>query len=303
MAEDLSALGDAEAAENSFREALTHDPDLLPALIGLARRLRSRGAREEALDYTRCIISLQPTNARHLADAATDLQALGRLDEAESLLAQAEALAPQKSAVLRARLAQLRLRQGLDAVVRFCRTVLEHSPETLWAQHDLATALRDLGRVDEAEAAYQSIYAAVPDDFRALIGLGVCARLRGDRAAALQLFHAANAAAPSEVQPKIEIAQELRDAGDFPAARAMAQKVLTTATANLPALRSLALTERMAGNHEAALTAFATAFAAHPSALDLLAEMSLEEKALGRLEESAGHLEQALAVDPTHPAP
>ena len=301
MAEDLSALGDAEAAENSFREALTHDPDLLPALIGLARRLRSRGEREEALDYTRRIISLQPTMPVIWPMPRPISRRLGGWTKRSPWWHRPRLWPLEESAVLRARLAQLRLRQGLDAVVRFCRTVLEHSPETLWAQHDLATALRDLGRVDEAEAAYQSIHAATPDDFRALIGLGVCARLRGDRAAALQLFHAADAAAPSEVQPKIEIAQELRDASDFPAARAMAQKVLTTATANLPALRSLALTERMAGNHEAALTAFATAFAAHPSALDLLAEMSLEEKALGRLEESAGHLEQALAVDPTHP--
>jgi tetratricopeptide (TPR) repeat protein len=59
---------------------------------------------------------------------------------------------------------------------------------------DIASVLRELGRLDEAEAALQRLLAVEPLHFGGLVERGHVLRRRGDRAGALASYEAAAAA-------------------------------------------------------------------------------------------------------------
>jgi tetratricopeptide (TPR) repeat protein len=66
-------------------------------------------------------------------------------------------------------------------------------PRDIRARLEIAAELREMSRLDEAEVGYQAVLAEQPNQLQALLGLGYCARRRGDRVAALAHFQAAAA--------------------------------------------------------------------------------------------------------------
>jgi hypothetical protein len=63
---------------------------------------------------------------------------------------------------------------------------------------EVAQDLRELGRLNDAEATHRRVLPDAPDQVRALTGLGQLQRQRGDRVATLASFGAAAAAAPGD---------------------------------------------------------------------------------------------------------
>ena len=89
-----------------------------------------------------------------------------------------------------------------------------------------ASELRELGRLDEAEALLRQVLAIQPKHVSALAELGYVARRRGDRAAALAAFEAAAAADPANVGMKVAAASELRELGRLDEAEALLRQAL-----------------------------------------------------------------------------
>src|SRR5215469_8802168 len=77
------------------------------------------------------------------------------------------------------------------------RHALTVEPMNRRSKVELATTLREQGRVDEAETVYRAILRDEPGAWQGLAGLGLCARLRRDLAAAAEHLGAALAAAPA----------------------------------------------------------------------------------------------------------
>ena len=149
-----------------------------------------------------------------------------------------------------------------------------------------ASELRELGRLDEAEALLRKALAIQPQHVGALAELGHVARRRGDRAAALAAFEAAAAADPAHVGMKVSAASELRELGRLDEAEALLRQALVIQPQHVSALAELGHVARRRGDRAAALAAFEAAAAADPAHVGMKVSAASELRELGRLDEA-----------------
>jgi tetratricopeptide (TPR) repeat protein len=298
LAIDLRETGALDEAEGAARQALLHAPNLAYGHIGLALCARKRGDHRGAAGILQDAILLLPKEPALHAERAADLRELGELEAADAECRAALALAPGNARALLGLAHSARKRGDREATVAAFAAAAAALPFNPSPRLELAAELRELWRLDDAALEYGKILNRFPGNVHASIGLGFCARSRGDRAAALALFEAAGRANPSEAAPWLEIALEQREAGDPDAAIATARDVLARHTAHLPAMMSIGVSNRYAGRHEAALAAFTAAHEAHPHRAEPLAEMAVSARFLGRQTDCDAWLAQALECDP-----
>lgn len=157
-----SSRKDAPAAENAYREALSLNPELIPARLNLADLLRSQG----------------------------------RETEARSMLEQAVAIAPQSGAAKHA-LGLLEARSGNRAEALAMLGAAAET-EVSGARHRFvyAVALHDFGERDKAIEELKKLHSALPGDEQALLALSNYTAEAGDRASARQYAQSLLALAP-----------------------------------------------------------------------------------------------------------
>ena len=142
------------------------------------------------------LLALCQGSAMDMAKSAREMQARGKLYAAEKRWTFAVCRAPE-TAGLGIGLALCRLEMGqpaaaLDAIDR----VLEVCPGDARALDTRGRALRDLGRIDEAEACHRAALRGGAEDTGPLNHLGILAQARGDKAAAADLYRRAIALRP-----------------------------------------------------------------------------------------------------------
>ena len=140
--------------------------------------------------------------------------------------------------------------------------------------------------------------ASHPDWLPALLGLGLCARQRGDRAAAAALFERALQLDPAAPSAALELASELRDQGETGRALALAGAVLARDPRNAAAGIAVALAQRQSGQAEAAQATLRALLAAEPAHVNARLELAQLDMRLGRPDQAAALLEQVLADAP-----
>lgn len=141
-------MGDAEGALTALDEALSFDPGLLPARLARARVLFEQDRYEEVLD---ALEGEGGVEALYLVASA--LFGLGEHEEADSTIA--AAISVEELAELRQLQALLRL-EGADrqGALESASRAVELAPELAEGHHAVALALTQLGRIEEADAAF-----------------------------------------------------------------------------------------------------------------------------------------------------
>ncbi len=296
---EYRSLGDAAAAAGAFEQALRLEPGNIYARNGLAQLARARGERETALSLFREIADLAPNAHWALTEAATDLLALGRTGEAQATY---ETLLNKSPSDLHAQLGLGKLARAAnqpDKALSLLSAARQNAPDSPWPHLEAGAYLLELGRIDEAEQAYKSALG-LNEAHLAELGLGRCARARGNRAGALRHFTRACENAPHSLWPWLSLANEQRDQGDFAAARATARKGLAHHPHEVPLWRNLAETEVRTGQLEDARQTLRTALGASPDDTILLVDLARLESKLGDLAAADERLMRALSLDPCH---
>lgn len=178
------------------------------------------------------------------------------------------------------------------------RAALAADPDHLWSLHDVAAALLDLGRLDEAEAGFGAVRDRDPAFVHARFGLAQVARRRGDHAAAIELLHAALAVDSGHLWSLHALAAELRDLGRLDEAEAPLLQAIALVPRFYPALIGLAQIARRRGDHLRALEHFRAVLAIEPDHLWSIQDVATELLELGRLDEAEAAAREALARDP-----
>ncbi len=293
LATTLREMGQIEAAEAEYRTQLAAHPGWFPALLGLGLCARQRRDLPVAAEIFAGATAAAPNDrgARH--EYATTLRELGRAEAAEAEYRTLLQAHPGWLPALVGLGLCARLRHDLPSAAEWLAKAVAAAPADRGARHELATVLREQGRAVEAEAEYQANLAAHPGWFPALLGLGLCARLRGDRAAALAHLQAAAAAQPDDPGVWLEVLSEYLDAGRLADAHAVAERLIAEHPAMQQGWLGLGRAERQAGQRAAALEAFRKGFEHCPAYPHFLIEMAVEAQALGRFAEAEAWLQQA----------
>lgn len=292
----LRQQGHVDAAVAAYRALLDEHPALFQAHVGLGFCARQRGDWATAVRHLTAALDAAPDDPWVRLDYANIVREHGNVDAAAPVY---RALLAEQPEFWQAQAGLgLCLRAGGDpaGAAALLQAAVQSAPGMAWVRLEYANTLRDLRRLDEAEAAYRALLADDKQVWQAEQGLGFCARLRGDRAAALAHFRAATRIAPDEEAAWYELAGEHREQGRLDEARAVLQPLFGRGVAGLRSWLGLGHIERWAGNRAAALDAFAQGFAHHPDWPQFMIEIAHEALALNQGAEADRWLRRAAAV-------
>ncbi|MFN3147095.1 MAG: tetratricopeptide repeat-containing sulfotransferase family protein [Paracoccaceae bacterium] len=198
LASAQAACGRFEAAEASWRKAVSLDPGMVEARLKLGRFLLDRGRADEALPHLDAAARLDPKRADAAIQLGMARAALGRSGAAIDAL-----------------------RRGL--VLR---------PGDREARRRLASLLVETQSADEGLALLDALCAEDPADMEAGLSRAWALAATGRDAAALEAFSALAAAHPDAIAPEASRAQLLTRLGRFDEAGAAYRAALARDPAN-----------------------------------------------------------------------
>lgn len=175
-------FGGANVAELYFRQLLVDDPGFHPALAGLGRVALMTGHMEDAIGLFRRAVDAASTEAAYHRDLAKALHAGGRQQSAQQSIRTALQIAGQDIEALALAIEIERQLDNPDEAANFCARLLRIDPENREARLHLAQMQSGSGDFDIAEANFQRVLEAHPDDAAAVVSLGCLVLRREDLA-------------------------------------------------------------------------------------------------------------------------
>ncbi|HMB71341.1 MAG TPA: tetratricopeptide repeat protein, partial [bacterium] len=226
----LLAVGDLEGAESCFLRATELKPDHPGGWVGLARVRLQQGRAADASEILEGILAQDSLRAfipyvQQLLGTA--YARLGRLDEAKVLLARGRSGRPPWSdrwereldeyRVSRAERVQASvkaLKSGrYDQALEILEPLRESHPGDVRVLEQIGVAYFNLGRLDEAEEAFQAWIALAPEEPAALQAMSAVRGARGDVDRALELARRALELNPRQTRGHRRLAEVLLAAG------------------------------------------------------------------------------------------
>ena len=301
-------LADARAA---FELALAASPTDRNSQIGMARVLTQQGGGDEA--SSRREADLQ--RARSLLDAVlavNENDIAARLALGDTLLAQgqpAEAVTayqavlaqqPDNAAAVDSLAEALLAGGNADEALGSYRTAIDTAETAEERQRwrlTLASTLRSLGRLDEAEAVYQEALAEAPGDITLSLALGNLYLTQARPEEALVLFEGLGGAAFDDPRIGLALGTAALRAGDIQRADEVAQEMLTRSPSAYQPYLLAGRVAQATGDEAATLTALRQATALAPTNGALHSQAADVFQEMGRLDEAATAYKTALSLD------
>lgn len=187
-ADRLLRSGRTPEAISAYREALTDEPGLASAHMGLAQALAAAGEIDESIEVYREAASVDRADVEpHLRVAALLTQ---RAQHRDAVTAYEAALAidPARPDALAGLGAALRRIGDYDRAADRLSEAVRLAPDMAEAHHDLGTVFQLQGRLSEAMDAYRQAIERVPGYLSAWSNLGAAAFQLGDVEAARKAF-------------------------------------------------------------------------------------------------------------------
>lgn len=244
---DRLRRGDVQGARAVAEDALAKAP-AEPALLEFLGLMATRtGDPSSAIPYFRRWLDAAPEDRTARLNLATALAAAGELEEAATLVSDAR------------------------GDFRFLRLA--------------GYVFQQLGRLDEAAAAYEAVVAARAEDFETWNNLGNVRAAQGHPDAAIAALGRAIALRPDIVPMAMNLSEILARA-DRPAGRqALMRDAARRAPENAEVMTELGLAEAGARDHAAAERAFREAIRLNPQALAAYVELGVLLENLNRLDD------------------
>jgi len=174
----LRAKGEPAEAAKVHREAIRLRPLDVSLHVNLGMDLKSQGKIDEAIAELRNAIRLKHDYPGGHNQLGHTLELAGRLDEAEQAFRNVAVLLPKEAWVYENIGRVCFRRRKLDEAVENLRRSVEMNSKSEPAFSWLGPALRNLGRFEEASAAFQACKDLAPQNAFATAGLKQCERLK-----------------------------------------------------------------------------------------------------------------------------
>jgi tetratricopeptide (TPR) repeat protein len=244
---DRLRRGDVQGARAVAEEALAKAPADTALLEFLGLMATRTGDPSSAIPYFRRWLEVAPGDRTARLNLATALTAAGELEEAAKLVSD-----PRGD-------------------LRFLRLA--------------GYVFQQLGRLDEAAAAYEAVVATHPDDFETWNNLGNVRAAQGNPDAAIIALGRAVALRPDVVPMAMNLSEILARADRPQARQALMRDAAARAPDNAEVMTELGLAEAGARDHAAAERAFREAIRLNPQALAAYVELGVLLENLNRLDD------------------
>ncbi len=177
------ALGRPIEAEAAFRQAIAGNPRLANAHTNLGNLLTSRGQLTEAAASYGAALDIAPADAEVWRLLAVCRLAKGDMAEARAAVDQSLALSPNLASAHETLASLLRASGAPVAAVREYAKAMAGAPNDARTLCNMAVAVQDLGRFDEAEALFRRALAVRPSYAVGHANLLFCLNYHPDRSA------------------------------------------------------------------------------------------------------------------------
>ncbi len=290
----LQHSGRAEAAEALLAEGVARLPQEAELWTAWGQQACNRGDLTEALRRWGESMARQPGAPDGYVGSAHALRELGRIAEAEAVLAPALELFPDNFFVLaeHARTGEL-LHDHTERIQRWA-AVRTRFPDNPLGHARSAEACRAAGLLEEAAALAEVAASRFPDDVGAVLAQAYLARARHGPTAALACWERAHARFPEHPAVHAGLVTALTDVGQFEAA----ERVASPALARWPQVRELrAASAQVAtgrGNHAEAVRRWKAMRADFPDAIEVYTGLVTALQDAGRFAEADAELAEVL---------
>jgi thioredoxin-like negative regulator of GroEL len=297
-AADLRALNRLDDAQAVYETVIGFAPGNMQARLGLGTLARQRGDRAAAMAVFQAAAGSAPDNPWPLIEVAAEYRALNQWDEAEATYTSVLLIA-RDNAQAWLGLGQCARRRGSRHIsLALFQAGSLAAPNDPWPLLEAAVDLRELNRIADAERLYAQALEKSPDNVQAYLGLGHCARKRGDREAAIAHVRAAMKAAPAEPWPLLDLSADLRELGRLDEAEAAAGQALALAPQNAQAHIALGACARKRGDRQASMAIYRAAIAAVPNDPWLRIELAADLRELQQVDAAADMYAHVLTIAP-----
>jgi tetratricopeptide (TPR) repeat protein/lipopolysaccharide biosynthesis glycosyltransferase len=294
----LREMGRLDEADSIFGRVAEQEPENVGALLGLAYIARERWRWPSSLMYLEAAAAVRPSDPNIQSEIAHTLRALMRLDEAETICRRILSRLPEHVGSLVVLGSIFRQRHDYPAALAHLDTAAKINPSKLDVQVEVGNILRDMDRLDEAQAIYRSVLDRNPGQISALLGLAFVARQRGQWQIALSHFETAAAARPQDFALKLDVARTLCEMHRIEEAEETYLRALDCSPGNSAALFGLGRVARERSDWPAALAYFESAAAASPDILKIQLEIAATLRDLLHVQE-AEEILRRLEENPT----
>jgi tetratricopeptide (TPR) repeat protein len=259
---------DSDKAANGHSDS----PDPME-LLRLGLSARQQGDPAGALRLLEAASLAAPQKPNILVEIANTLRGMSRLDEAEAIYIRVLDRTPQHFGGLVGLGHVAKLRADHPGALTHFEAAARANPQNINIRVEIGNTLREMGRLEDAQAVYGRAIEQEPANVGALLGLGYVTRERTQWSVALEHFEAAAAVRPADPNIKLEIAYTLRAMSRLDEAEATCRRILNQVSAHVGALVVLGTIARQQQHYASALAFLEKAAAADPSKPDVQAEI------------------------------
>lgn len=156
--------GKKKKAISCYRHALRMQPDLFEAAVGMGRLHQEDGENKQAIQWYEKAIALQPDSWQVMEQLGNLKRVSGDVQGALDCYDQALEINPDASSVFISMGNTFRMHRRMERAALAFKHAVTLDPESLAALNNLAIALTDIGKSDEAVCIYDRMLA-IQDDF------------------------------------------------------------------------------------------------------------------------------------------
>lgn len=285
-------------AVDYIRQSLAIDPDDHQAWRNLALILGELRCMEDAIAACRQSLALQPADAKSFLVLGNLLKAAQNTADAVAAYGESLKLKPDQPAVL-ARLGEVLLRSGKPAdAMALCRQALALDPACADAQGLERCILASSGQLEDAAAMIDAQSHDPAERARRYDELGAFLRAQKRFAEAVPVQRRAIACLPGRAELHFNLAAALDGAGQKREALGAYQAGLAIEPERAEAYAKVGALLRSMDMHAGAITALEHAVKLAPLLADAHYNLAIIYKLVGRLDDARGAFERAIACAP-----
>ena len=290
LAQSLRGQNQFALAQQQVASALALDPASIPARVLSAQLLADTGQSAEANTQLNALVGSLPADAplESYTQLALALNSVSNFPASLDLLGRAVAQFPTDSGIARLRAETLGFAGQTDPAIAAFDAVLATDPKDSDALLGRARVFNYANRLPEAETAYRQFLSALPANFSAQSELADVLGRRGNFSEAITLYGQAIAQNPADLPVRINLARLQRSANQTSDAEATLNQVLDADPNNVAALAERGSLRGSQGSYAAGLADLNRAISLSPN--DVNAQLGLAQ-----VQSYAGNYPQSIA--------